>query len=260
MFTGERSPRWSPTSASRTSSRFRTAPSAKWGDAIVRGTPAAPRARLSRGRDVGRRRGAPPRRGAHPLVLIQCTDLFESGDSLRNVLHDWKLPIFSVIGYRSFLNQDTLPGDTCLVFTEPLLDAWKIAYRLITAVAARVDRGRTTARAPPPACPVPRWSRRGRHDRRAGMELRRVARGAALASRGRRRGRHLDGLGARVDGDGPTRPARLRLRAVEHGAGAIARARDRAGAARPARVRVQRRRFHAHEPRRARDDRARMRR
>jgi sulfopyruvate decarboxylase TPP-binding subunit len=70
--------------------------------------------------------------GARPLVLIQCTGLFESGDSLRNVLHDWKLPIFSVIGYRSFLNQDTLPGDTCLVFTEPLLDAWKIEYKLIT--------------------------------------------------------------------------------------------------------------------------------
>jgi sulfopyruvate decarboxylase TPP-binding subunit len=69
--------------------------------------------------------------GATPLVLIQCTGLFESGDSLRNILHDWKLPIFSVIGYRSYLNQSTLPGDTCLVFSEPLLDAWRIDYRLI---------------------------------------------------------------------------------------------------------------------------------
>jgi sulfopyruvate decarboxylase subunit alpha len=70
--------------------------------------------------------------GATPLVMIQCTGLFESGDALRNVLHDWKLPIFSVIGYRSYLNQSTLPGDTSLVFTEPVLDAWKIDYRLIT--------------------------------------------------------------------------------------------------------------------------------
>ena len=70
--------------------------------------------------------------GAAPLVMIQCTGLFESGDALRNVLHDWKLPIFSVIGYRSYLNQSTLPGDTCLVFTEPVLDAWKIEYRLLT--------------------------------------------------------------------------------------------------------------------------------
>jgi sulfopyruvate decarboxylase TPP-binding subunit len=70
--------------------------------------------------------------GSHPVVVIQCTGLFESGDSLRNVLHDWKLPIFSVIGYRSFLNQETLPGDTTLVFTEPTLKAWQIDYRLIT--------------------------------------------------------------------------------------------------------------------------------
>ena len=73
--------------------------------------------------------------GATPIVMIQCTGLFESGDALRNVVHDWKLPIFSIIGYRSYLNQDTLPGDTCLVFTEPVLDAWKVDYKLITAPA-----------------------------------------------------------------------------------------------------------------------------
>src|SRR5688572_3668509 len=50
--------------------------------------------------------------GATPLVMIQCTGLFESGDALRNIVHDWKLPIFSLIGYRSYLNQETLPGDT----------------------------------------------------------------------------------------------------------------------------------------------------
>jgi len=77
--------------------------------------------------------------GALPLVMIQCTGLFESGDALRNVLHDWKLPIPSIIGYRSYLNQDTLPGDTCLVFTEPILKAWQIDYRLITAAAQYPD-------------------------------------------------------------------------------------------------------------------------
>ena len=70
--------------------------------------------------------------GASPLVMIQCTGLFESGDALRNVIYDWKIPIFSIIGYRSYLNQDTLPGDTCLVFTEPVLEAWKIDYKLLT--------------------------------------------------------------------------------------------------------------------------------
>jgi sulfopyruvate decarboxylase TPP-binding subunit len=71
--------------------------------------------------------------GATPLVMIQCTGVFESGDAIRNVLHDWKLPIPSIIGYRSYLNQDTLPGDTCLVFTEPVLDAWRIDYRVLTS-------------------------------------------------------------------------------------------------------------------------------
>jgi sulfopyruvate decarboxylase subunit alpha len=71
--------------------------------------------------------------GATPLVMIQCTGFFESGDALRNVLHDWKLPVFSIIGYRSYLNQEMLPGDTCLAFTEPVLDAWRIDWRLVTA-------------------------------------------------------------------------------------------------------------------------------
>lgn len=70
--------------------------------------------------------------GRSPLVMIQCTGLFESGDALRNVLHDWQLPIPSIIGYRSYLNQETLPGDTCLEFTEPILRAWQLEYRLIT--------------------------------------------------------------------------------------------------------------------------------
>jgi sulfopyruvate decarboxylase TPP-binding subunit len=73
--------------------------------------------------------------GAQPVVLIQCTGLFESGDALRNIVHDWKLPIFSIIGYRSYLDQSTIPGDTCLVFTEPVLDAWKLEYRLLTTPA-----------------------------------------------------------------------------------------------------------------------------
>ncbi|MFQ5730553.1 MAG: thiamine pyrophosphate-binding protein [Planctomycetaceae bacterium] len=71
--------------------------------------------------------------GAKPLVMIQCTGLFESGDALRNALHDYRLPLFALVGYRSYLNQETLPGDTCLTFTEPLLDAWKLDYHFIDA-------------------------------------------------------------------------------------------------------------------------------
>jgi sulfopyruvate decarboxylase TPP-binding subunit len=91
--------------------------------------------------------------GSQPLVMLQCTGLFESGDSLRNVLHDWKLPIFSVIGYRSYLNQQRLPGDTALLLTEPTLNAWQIDYRLVTApdqfdtFAAHLDACRRAGKA-----------------------------------------------------------------------------------------------------------------
>ena len=64
--------------------------------------------------------------GAKPIVCIQCTGLFESGDALRNVAHDYQLPIFGLVGYRSYLNASSLPGDTCLKFTEPVLNAWAL--------------------------------------------------------------------------------------------------------------------------------------
>jgi sulfopyruvate decarboxylase subunit alpha len=83
--------------------------------------------------------------GAQPLVLIQCTGLFESGDALRNVVHDWRLPVYAIVGYRSYHDQSTIPGDTCLVFTEPILDAWKVDYRLIKS-ASQLDELRQHCR------------------------------------------------------------------------------------------------------------------
>jgi sulfopyruvate decarboxylase subunit alpha len=73
--------------------------------------------------------------GASPLVMIQCTGLFESGDALRNTLHEWKLPLYAIIGYRSYLNQENLPGDTSLVFTEPILAAWRLDVNFIKSGA-----------------------------------------------------------------------------------------------------------------------------
>jgi len=69
--------------------------------------------------------------GAKPLVLIQCTGLFEAGDALRNVVHDLKLPLFLIIGLRSYYAyQQGSRFDTCPVFAEPILTAWKIPYTL----------------------------------------------------------------------------------------------------------------------------------
>ena len=64
--------------------------------------------------------------GGKPIVVIQCTGFFESGDAMRNIVHDYKLPIFTLVGYRSYLNASSLPGDTCLKFTEPVLEAWAL--------------------------------------------------------------------------------------------------------------------------------------
>src|SRR5436305_9479275 len=41
--------------------------------------------------------------GAKPVVIIQCTGLFEAGDALRNVVHDLGIPLFVIIGVRSYL-------------------------------------------------------------------------------------------------------------------------------------------------------------
>lgn len=69
--------------------------------------------------------------GAAPLVMIQCTGLFESGDALRNALHDFELPLYAFIGYRNYLNRAHARGDTTLAFTEPVLRAWDVDYVLI---------------------------------------------------------------------------------------------------------------------------------
>src|SRR5437763_11734962 len=70
--------------------------------------------------------------GARPIVAIQCTGLFEAGDSLRNFVHDLKLPLFFVVGVRSYhAHRKGQSADTCPVFTEPVLRAWNIPYVLL---------------------------------------------------------------------------------------------------------------------------------
>ncbi len=67
--------------------------------------------------------------GKKPIVMIQCTGLFEAGDALRNVLHDMNLPLFMVVGVRSYyLHQQGKTADTCPIFAEPIMRAWQIPY------------------------------------------------------------------------------------------------------------------------------------
>jgi len=67
--------------------------------------------------------------GRRPLVVIQNTGLFESGDALRNVYFDLGLPLAAVIGYRSYLVAGAT--DSARRFTEPILDAWGLDYVLV---------------------------------------------------------------------------------------------------------------------------------
>lgn len=72
--------------------------------------------------------------GKRPLVVIQNTGLFESGDALRNVLFDLGLPLFALIGWRNYLVPDS--PDTARKFTEPVLQAWGLASVLVDSPAA----------------------------------------------------------------------------------------------------------------------------
>lgn len=67
--------------------------------------------------------------GRKPLVIIQCTGFFEAGDSLRNFVHDLNLPLFMLVGVRSYLSHKEVGSrDTCPQFTEPLVRAWQIPH------------------------------------------------------------------------------------------------------------------------------------
>jgi sulfopyruvate decarboxylase TPP-binding subunit len=70
--------------------------------------------------------------GARPVVIIQCTGLFEAGDALRNVVHDLGLPLKLIVGVRSHRAYAAGQSkDNCPAFTEPILKAWQVPYTLL---------------------------------------------------------------------------------------------------------------------------------
>lgn len=73
--------------------------------------------------------------GKSPIVLLQTTGLFESGDALRNVVHDLKLPVFAIIGARNWLNPES--RDSAKVYARPVLDAWDVDYVVIESTTDR---------------------------------------------------------------------------------------------------------------------------
>ena len=68
--------------------------------------------------------------GKKPVVLIQNTGLFESGDSVRGLGLDINFPLVMMIGYRGWTRHG-VTTDSAARFTEPILHAWGINYYLV---------------------------------------------------------------------------------------------------------------------------------
>ena len=68
--------------------------------------------------------------GKRPVVLIQNTGMFESGDSIRGLALDVDFPLVMMIGYRGWTRHGATP-DSAARFTEPILHAWGISHYLV---------------------------------------------------------------------------------------------------------------------------------
>lgn len=68
--------------------------------------------------------------GKKPIVIIQNTGFFESGDSVRGIVLDLKLPLVMMVGYRGF-HRDQPITDSAATYLEPTLKAWDMPYHLI---------------------------------------------------------------------------------------------------------------------------------
>ncbi len=77
--------------------------------------------------------------GMRPLVMLQTTGLFESGDALRNVVYDLRIPVFALVGARSWLAKHS--QDSAKTFAEPILSAWNIDYVIIESQLERHKLG-----------------------------------------------------------------------------------------------------------------------
>jgi sulfopyruvate decarboxylase TPP-binding subunit len=68
--------------------------------------------------------------GKKPVVCIQSTGLFESGDSVRGLWLDMKLPLLALIGYRGYEGGGP-SKDSAATYLEPILKAWGIPYEIV---------------------------------------------------------------------------------------------------------------------------------
>src|SRR5204862_1221832 len=74
--------------------------------------------------------------GKRPVVLIQSTGFYESGDSVRGLSLDLHLPLLLMIGYRGYAGQGRPGTDSASRFLEPILDTLGIPHFLVDSDAS----------------------------------------------------------------------------------------------------------------------------
>lgn len=73
--------------------------------------------------------------GKKPVVLIQSTGFYESGDAVRGFCKDLRLPLLLLLGYRGYPGEGQAPRDSAAAMLEPMLKVWDIAYEIVTSDA-----------------------------------------------------------------------------------------------------------------------------
>lgn len=88
--------------------------------------------------------------GARPIVLIQNTGFFESGDAIRGCAMRMRVPLVCLISYRGYQKLALVGGepsldlltpenlsrpdvDSCALLLEPTLKAWGIPHEFLTS-------------------------------------------------------------------------------------------------------------------------------
>ena len=68
--------------------------------------------------------------GKKPVLLFQNTGLYESGDSIRTVALELRLPMLMIISYLGW-KHDAPMTDSPGIMLEPTLKAWNIKYHIV---------------------------------------------------------------------------------------------------------------------------------
>jgi sulfopyruvate decarboxylase TPP-binding subunit len=68
--------------------------------------------------------------GKKPVVIIQSTGFFESGDSIRGLVLDLKMPLVMMVGYRGFHRGQPIT-DSAATYLEPSLRSWGLPFHMV---------------------------------------------------------------------------------------------------------------------------------